>query len=199
VKPELGGKVIPIEWTLDRWGIQRNNVIMLDFLALNNWERPVYYASTTGNDAYIGLKNYFQLEGMAYRLIPVKTGGSGQDLGRIDTDILFDNLVNKFGSGMENPDLYYSEDNLRMSMSLRNIYGRLAKELIKEGKKDSAIIVCDKIMELIPPESIPYNYFSSGFRIGSIVKSNIQGIARGWHLPGKPFAAQQPEPVWCIV
>jgi len=162
VKPELADQIVPITWTVDRWGVQRNNVMLLDFLAQNNWERPVYFATTTGNDSYIGLKNYFQQEGMAYRLIPIKTPAKGQDLGRIDTDILFDNLVNKFGSGMQNPNVYLSEDNIRMSMSLRNIYGRLALALVKEGKKDSAIIVCDKIMELIPPESIPYNYFILG-------------------------------------
>jgi hypothetical protein len=162
VKPELANQIVPITWTIDRWGIQRNNVILLDFLAQNNWDRPVYFATTTGNDAYIGLKNYFQQEGMAYRLIPVRTPAQGQDMGRIDTDILFDNLVNKFGSGMQDPNVYLSEDNLRMSMSLRNIYGRLALELVNEGKMDSAVIVCDKIMELVPPESIPYNYFTLG-------------------------------------
>jgi hypothetical protein len=159
VKPEIADQIVPLTWTIDRWGLQRNNVIMLDFLAHNNWERPVYFATTTGTDSYIGLTNYFQIEGMAYRLLPVKTPRQGQDIGRVDTDILFDNLVNKFGSGMEDPDVYLSEDNLRMSMSLRNIYGRLALQLIAEGKKDSAVIVCDKIMELVPPESIPYNYF----------------------------------------
>ena len=163
VPPELASYITPITWTLNRWGLQRNNVILMDFLATNNWERPVYFATTTGNDAYIGLKNYFQVEGMAYRLLPIKTSNTrGQDLGRINTGILYDNLVNKFGSGMEDPDVYLSEDNLRMSMSLRNIYGRLALELVKEGKMDSAIVVCDKAMELVPRESIPYNYFTLG-------------------------------------
>ena len=45
---------------------------------------------------------------------------------------------------------------------MRSVYGRLALELVREGKKDSAIMVCDRIMELIPPESIPYNYFVLG-------------------------------------
>ena len=160
---ELAGEITPVTWKIDRWGIQRNHIILLDFLAQNNWERPVYFASTTGNDAYIGLSNYFQMEGMAYRLLPIKSNvPGGQDIGRINTDILYDNLMNKFGSGMENPNVYLNEDNLRSSMNLRNIYGRLAKELVNEGKKDSAIMVCDRIMELIPPESVPYNYFVLG-------------------------------------
>jgi hypothetical protein len=162
VRPELAHMIQPVTWNINRWGIQRNTIILLDFLATNDWERPVYFASTTGNDAYIGLTSYFQLEGMAYRLLPIKTASSGQDIGRIDTDILYDNLMNKFGSGMEDPSVYLNEDNLRSSMNLRNIYGRLAKELVREGKKDSAILVCDRIMEMIPPESIPYNYFVLG-------------------------------------
>ncbi len=159
VKPELAPFIEPVRWTVDAWGLQRNNVIMLDFLQENDWERPVYYASTTGNSAYIGLQNHFQLEGMAYRLVPIRTPAQGQEMGRVDTDILYDNLMNKFSTGMEDPGIYLNEDNLRMSMNLRSIYGRLALELVKEGKKDSAIQVCDRIMELIPPESIPYNYF----------------------------------------
>jgi hypothetical protein len=157
--PDMAGRIEPVRWSVNSWGIQRNHLIMLDFLAHNNWERPVYFATTTGNSAYFGLEDYFRLEGMAYRLVPLKTPSKGQDIGMIDTDILFNNLVNRFGSGMEDPDVYLDEDNVRMSLSLRNVYGRLAQELIKEGKRDSAILVCDRIMELVPPESVPYNYF----------------------------------------
>ncbi|MEN8225186.1 MAG: DUF2723 domain-containing protein [Bacteroidota bacterium] len=163
IPPELAGQITPPTWKINRYAIQRSKIIMLDFLSTNDWDRPVYFASTTGNDAYLGLSNYFQVEGMAYRLLPLKSGiTGGQDLGRINTDILYDNLMNKFGSGMEDPDIYLNEDNLRSSMNIRNIFGRLAKELVKEGKNDSAILVCDRIMELIPPESIPYNYFVMG-------------------------------------
>ena len=167
VRPELAGEISNVTWKINRWGIQRNTIILLDFLATNDWNRPVYFASTTGNDAYIGLSNYFQMEGMAYRLLPIRSeNAGGQNLGRIDTEILYDNLMNKFGTGMENPAVYLNEDNIRMSMNMRSIYGRLAQELVKEGKKDSAILVCDRIMELIPPESIPYNYFVIGVADG---------------------------------
>lgn len=163
VPPRLAHLIQPVTWKIDNWAIQRNNLILLDFLATNDWERPVYFASTTGSNAYIGLSDYFQAEGMAYRLVPIKTETrNNQEPGRINTDILYDNLMNKFNSGMEDPDVYLNEDNLRMSMNLRSIYGRLALELVKEGKNDSAIMVCDRIMELIPPESIPYNYFVMG-------------------------------------
>jgi hypothetical protein len=161
VPAELAPRVEALRWSINRWGLQRASVVLLNFLAANQWERPVYFATTTGSQAYLGLQDYFQLEGMAYRLIPVKTPTSGaQEIGRINTDVLFNKLVNHFGSGMENPNIYLNEDNLRMSMSLRSVFGRLAVELVKEGKMDSAVIVCDRIMELVPPESVPYNYFT---------------------------------------
>ena len=160
VQPYLANRIQDVTWKIDRWGLQRANLIMLDFLATNDWNRPAYYATTTGNEAYLGLNNYFQVEGMAYRLIPVRSPRSGQDLGRIDTDILYDNLMNKFESGMEDHSLYLNEDNLRTSMNLRSIYGRLALELVRENKNDSAVMVCDRAMEMMPPENLPYNYFT---------------------------------------
>ena len=134
--------------------------MQLDLLASFNWDRPVYFAITTGNDAYIGLEDYFQLEGMAYRLIPIKTVNADRQLGRINTGILYNNMMNKFRwRSMNNPKIYLSEDNLRMTMNFRNNFGRLAGALLAEGKKDSAIKVCDKCLEVMPDNCVPFNYF----------------------------------------
>jgi hypothetical protein len=72
-------------------------IVMMDILAHNNWERPIYYASTTGPEAYFGLEEYFQLEGLAYRLVPIKTRNrGGYEMGRINSDVLYENLMNVF-------------------------------------------------------------------------------------------------------
>ncbi|MEO0404326.1 MAG: hypothetical protein AAF193_05605, partial [Bacteroidota bacterium] len=52
--------------------ILKNNLLVLDLLRNNDWSRPIYFAVTTGPDSYIGLNQYFRLEGLAYRLVPVK-------------------------------------------------------------------------------------------------------------------------------
>lgn len=61
---------------------------------------------------------------------------------------------------MNSPDVYIDENNQRMMMNIRNNFNRLAETLVSEGKKDSAIKVLDRSMELIPNEVVPYNYFS---------------------------------------
>ena len=77
-----------LEWRFSGNAITKNYLMMLDLLAHNNWERPVYYVSTTGREAYIGLDDYLQLEGFAYRLVPVKQVTDQNQTGGVNTDVM---------------------------------------------------------------------------------------------------------------
>jgi hypothetical protein len=162
VAPEDAHLIVDaIEWEIKDFAVQKNNLMMLDFLATNNWERPVYYAITTGAEAYIGLEEYFQLEGMAYRLVPIRTTRTDGQVGRINTSILYDNIMNKFQWGnMNDPSVYLNEDNIRLTVNFRNIFQRLANALIREDQLDMAIEVLDRAMEVMPEHNVPYNYFT---------------------------------------
>ena len=144
--------------------IQKNELIVLDFLATNNWERPVYFAITTGADSYLNLMPYFQLDGLTYRVVPIKSEvptNRGGEYGRINTNIMYDNLMNKFKWGNMNKDgVFLDETILRQTKNLRNICYRLAKALIEENKKDSAIAVLDRAFEVMPDKNVPYDVFA---------------------------------------
>ncbi len=167
-----------IKWTINRSGITKNHLMVLDLLATNNWERPVYFAITTGSDAYIGLQDYFQIEGLTYRLIPVKTRSTGGQTGRIESDIMYDNMVNKFQFGnMNDPKVYLDETSTRMTMNLRSNFFRLVNTLIEENRYDSAKVVMDLCLEVMPDETVPYNYFvmpiaEGYYKIGETEKAN---------------------------
>ena len=162
VAPEDSALIVPaIEWTFQGSGLQKNHLMVLDFLVANNWERPVYFAITTGMDAYMGLEEHFQLEGMAYRLVPIRTPVVQGQPGRIETDILYNNMMNKFVWGnMNHPDVELNEDIRRLSVNFMNVFQRLAFALIEENKNDSAIAVVDRAMELMPLSRINANYFT---------------------------------------
>jgi hypothetical protein len=179
VKPKNSNLVLKnIDWKLNKSYILKSELMVLDLLSTNNWNRPIYFAITVGSDSYAKLENFFQLEGLAYRLVPIKTTSSEGQIGRIDTDILYENLINKFKwGGINNPKVYLDENNLRMTMNLRNNFARLAEELLKEGKRDSAIKVLDKCIEVMPNETVPYNYFNLGiaeayYKADEIQKAN---------------------------
>ena len=181
VKARDAKLIVPaIEWNFRKNHLIKSDFIVLDILANNNWERPVYYVSS-GHDGTLGLDEYFQLEGFAYRLIPVRSPITSQlDIGRIDTGILFDRLMNTYKWGnMNDPDVYLDDFNVRtMSVvRLRNRFVRLADALIQEGDNNRAILVLDKCNELTPHEKIPYDYFSlamasSYYQVNAAEKAN---------------------------
>lgn len=163
VAPEDAHLIVDnVDWVFpNETVVQKNYMMMLDFLATNNWERPVYYAITTGAEAYIGLEEYFQLEGMAYRLVPIRSQSTDGQPGRINTRILYDNIMNKFQWGnMYDPSVYLNEDNIRITVNFRNIFQRLANALIMEGQHEKAIEVLDYAMEVMPEHNVPFNYFT---------------------------------------
>ncbi len=165
VAKENADKIVPyIDITIDKNYILKSQLMLIDFLAQNDWERPVYFVTGGTEDAF-GLEDYFQLEGFAYRLVPIKTARSGIiDYGRINSDVMYDNLVNKFNWGRVNePDVfvdYYTRRTLSV-MRVRNNYARLAKSLVAEGKRDSAITVLDRCVEVMPLDKLPNDIFTT--------------------------------------
>jgi tetratricopeptide (TPR) repeat protein len=160
VPPELAGQVTDMEWRISSNVITKNYLMMLDLIAHNNWERPIYIVSTTGRETYLGMDDYLRLEGFAYRLVPIKQATTKNRTGGVNTDAMYDHLMNKFVFDMSKPNFLVSDDVLRMTITMRNAYSMLAEALVNENKMDKAIEVCDRIQQLIPEKKVPYNYFN---------------------------------------
>jgi len=151
-----------IEWQIKDRMLYKNNLMMLDLLANFDWKRPIYYAVTTGPEAYMNLDPYFELTGLAYRLTPIKheAGNNPMVVGGIDTEKMFDNVMNKFSWGnMDKEEIYMDENNRRMTNNLRIQMSNLAETLKDQGQNDKARQVLDKTMEVMPAYNVPYNRF----------------------------------------
>jgi len=147
-----------MEWSFGQRYLYKDGLMLLDMLATNNWERPIYWAMTVSSSKYFNLQKYFKVDGLTYQLVPVMTNAERFYTGEVDTDVMFDNVMNKFRwGGIDKNDIYFDENNIRMFSNLRSSFGRLAEKLIKENKRDSAIMVLDRCMELFPDHKIPYN------------------------------------------
>ena len=163
VRPEDADKIVKsINWTINARYFGKSELIVLDILANNSWDRPVYFVST-GHEGMLNLEDYLQIEGLAYRLVPIKTQPDDQiSIGRIDTEILYNNLMNRFiWRGLNDPDVYLDNYHVRTLsiIRLRHRFNMLASELIKEGKPEKALEVLDKCVELTPHENVPYDMF----------------------------------------
>jgi MFS family permease len=163
VEPQDYDKIVDTI-TIDLSGkhyITKDELMVLDMIANNNWERPIYFAITIGRDKYMNLQDYFQLEGLAYKLVPIKSQSDGISFGMVNTRLMYANVMENFKWGnMNDPKVYIDENNARMMMNIRNTFDRLAESLVAEGQNDKAIKVLDRGIELIPHKIVPYNYFS---------------------------------------
>lgn len=153
-----------VEWEIKDKGIQKNHIMMLDFLAANKWERPVHFAVTTGDDMYLNLMQWFRHDGMVYTLVPVRYTGEPMFLftmlahGTTNTDVLWDIVMETSDySCLYKDGVYYDETARRPLVSYRNNFARLANALINDGKKDSALVVLNKCIELLPDETLNYD------------------------------------------
>lgn len=157
VKPELKDSILPRLNIKLKDRLYKHELMILEMLSQNNWKRPIYFSVTVGDDYYMGLGNNFRLEGLAYRIVPMKKDG-----GMVDTDLMFDNMLHKFKwGGIDNPKVYLDENNLRMCRTFRLMFYRLVEALIKEGKKDKAMQALDYCQKVIPGKTITHDYTSS--------------------------------------
>ena len=163
VKPEDADKIVPyIDIKLKGNSIMKSQLIVLDILAHNDWKRPIYFVTGYHNDA-MGLEEYFQLEGLAYRLVPIKSvNKSWLEYGRIDAGILYDNMMKKFvwgGAKEKGVTIDYNHRRTLLVVKARYNYARLAKALAGEGKNEKAIQVLDYCMETLPVDKLSWDMY----------------------------------------
>jgi hypothetical protein len=164
VKPE-DAAFIPdsLPFRIPTSSLTKGQLMVLEIIAENNWERPIYWTSCK-HSGTVGLDDYLQLEGAAYRLTPIKTPSNDfLNVGRIDTDIMYDRLMNTFRwEGVNNPDVWLDSHHLNMLSVIRarHIYTRLALQLLAEDSRQRAVEVLNRAFELFPASRVHYDYFS---------------------------------------
>lgn len=140
--------------------IFKNDLAILDLIATNQWERPIYFNNTSANTTNLELRNFLQIEGMAYRLLPVrKIDQEDREVGEISTDVMLENIKDFEYRGFQNPEVFHDEEYRKFGANARNMYHRLAQRLYNEGRNDEAKAVLDTALSRIPDKTIPYSYF----------------------------------------
>jgi hypothetical protein len=154
----------PMTWVYSETDAFKGDLAIMDLLANNNWKRPIYFSTTVPSTQYKGLEKFFVQEGLAYRLVPVKTSQPEPgEFGMIDPIVMYDNLMNKFSWGnVSYPSVYLDENNRRMFSNFRRLFGNLGKELIARGDTAKALDVAHRGLGIVPIDKLPNDYFSVG-------------------------------------
>lgn len=149
--------------------IKANDLLVMDIIKANKWERPFYFSVTVTEDNFVGLGNYLLMGGMAQKLVPYKTNeATGENINeKIMRDCLFDSPAEysktpKYGfrfNGLNNKNIFYNEDQTRMCQAYRNVFLRLAYYYSSDSTKSKqAEEVLNRMEDVIPREIIPMDY-----------------------------------------
>ena len=143
-----------VDITITDNAITKNRLLMLDIVASNNWERPIYFTGGAfGNDDYIWMKDYLQLDGMVYKLVPIKTPvarANPFDMGRLDTEFMYNKVVNWDWGNSGSDQIYHDPETRRNSITYRGNLARLIENLINENQLDKAEEIADIAMKNMP-------------------------------------------------
>ena len=155
VKAKDSASIVPyIDIRIKGSAIYKNRLLMLDIIANNNWERPIYFSGGAfGDDDYIWMKDYLQLDGLVYKLVPIKTAVAKNnpfDMGRIDSEKMYDMVTNWDWGNNGDPTIYHDIETRRNSLTYRGNLARLIEVLIQEGELEKAEEIADLAMEKMP-------------------------------------------------
>lgn len=164
--------------------LMKSDMMILDLLANNNWERPMYFTSV-GSGTFADLQRYAQLEGFAFRIVPLKNKSGNS--GRINSRLLYERYFDKFMyRNLDNIAVHQDWTNIRTLsvVSFRRKMGQLAETFIAEGNFEKAVSTLDNALRILPVERNPLDFMESTF-IGSYFKANAP--EKGRELATKVF------------
>ncbi len=174
-------KIVPfIDIRIKGNALIKNRLLMLDIIANNNWERPIYFTGGAfGDDDYIWMKDYLQLDGLCYKLVPIQTKvdrANPFDMGRVDAEKMYQ-LVTKWQWGNSgDTDIYHDVETRKNGITYRGNLARLIEALINVNEVEKAEEIADLAMEKMPVDVFGYYtllepYISAYYELNSTSKA----------------------------
>lgn len=153
---------IPVNLT-NRDYLLKDDIAVLDIIASNIWDRPIYFAVTCRPDKLFGMQDFMQLEGLALRFTPVRSSSDQVygiiGSGRVDSEGIYDKVMNKFRWGnFDKYDLYVNNSYTPSVQSMQLMFRRAALDLAEKGDTTMAVELADKYFESFPDMNFPYDY-----------------------------------------
>ena len=150
-----------MRWQITGSGMEKKHLVISDIMATNNWQRPIYFSTTVNTEDLLNLNPYLQLEGLAYRVLPLKNPDPEADA-YVVRDLMKQNLLQKFKfRNLQDPHIYY--DNVYQSQivpNMRRRFALLAESYLQDGDIKQAREVLSYALQKLPDAALPYDYFS---------------------------------------
>jgi hypothetical protein len=136
-------------------GLSKSELIVLDIISNNNWERAIYFDNNSLSE-FPYLRKYTIKEGLLYRLFPIDLNSTTR---HFSMQKMYQNLMQNYKwNGLNNPAVYLDPASSPFISSARNDYYHLAVQLYQEKKYKEAKKVIDGSLHTFPDHCVPYDY-----------------------------------------
>lgn len=162
VSPKYYDSIVPyIQFKIGKDALYKNRLMMLDIINQNNWERPIYFTGGSfGDEDYLWLKDYLELDGLCFKLVPIRTPQKGSpnplEMGFIDSDKTYKIFKNLDWGNSGSPEIYHDPETRRNGITYRTNMARLMETLINEDQNEKAKEIIDLAMEKMPIDDFDY-------------------------------------------
>ncbi len=131
---------------------------LLEAVAHDGWQRPIYFATTASQSAQLGLEDYLQAEGLALRVTPIEDNAPGL---RVVPEVALERLSKFRFTNLDDPGAYLDANARSMVDNYRSaVFGPAARRLADEGREAEARALLDRIREAAPFETVPPDFVS---------------------------------------
>lgn len=165
--------------------IYKNRLMMLDVLASNDWERPIYFTGGSYSDAdYIWLKDYLQLEGIVYKLTPIRTKVDPKnpfDMGRINTDSMYEQVMQWEWGNLGSDKIYHDPETRKNAITYRSNLARLVEALLEKDETEKAENILDLAMEKMPVKYFGFDTLLEPYILGYYEIGKPEKAREIWH------------------
>jgi hypothetical protein len=132
--------------------LMKNDLAVLNIIAANKWERPIYFTSAFGE---LGFGQYLRAEGQCHRLVPVI------DPDKINSRASYEIIKNKYAYGNANTKgVYFDEENRRHLLGIRQTIAETATALSNEGQNEKAKEILNLMDKNMSAQNMPYGLLS---------------------------------------
>ncbi|MDP1621293.1 MAG: DUF2723 domain-containing protein [Bacteroidales bacterium] len=163
VPKHLQGKMVDsVYWTIRSNQLYKNDVMLLDLLASNQWKRPLYFAAPSSVNHCVSIDSFCLVQGWVYKFMPVKADPADyiQGMGGVDALTSYDLLKNKFAWGnLNDSHVYVDPESLNNSVRPKTNFMRVAQALQEQGKNKEAIEMLDTYIKYFPDAKVPFDMY----------------------------------------
>jgi len=147
------------------------DIAVFEIVVSNYGKRPICFALTAGVDNMIGLEKYLRLDGLVYKVVPLKSSSA---LSFVDPVRLYHHLMTSYRyRNVNRPDVNIEETSRNLCGNYQPLFVRLALELaaspdglirvdgpdgagtVVKRRGTLAVEVLDRMGQLFPPTSYP--------------------------------------------